>query len=552
MMETGQPLHAFDFDRLAENRIVVRTANAGETFITLDNKERQLGPEMLMICDGKKAVAIGGVMGGLNSEIESDSTRVLIESAYFSPSSVRRTSKALGLNTDASHRFERGIDPHGTVAALNRAARFMTEIGGGRLIDGLIDAHPRPQESKRLVLSTQQTNRLLGTQLARNEIGKLLNSIEFDVGPQKDDTRQDALVVQAPSFRVDITRPEDLMEEVARRAGYNNIPTTFPLMPADARTPSEEIDLRNRIRYAMNGFGFTEAITYSFMPRSACDHLRLKSDDVRRSLVDILNPLSEDQAVMRTSIIPGLLQTVSHNTAQQIKDLKLFEIGKIFIYTEADNLPDETEMLVGLWTGSRQDSSWHATGDACDFYDIKGVVEGLFKALKLSEIKFTALPEDTCAYVRPGHSAQIFAGDVPLGIIGEIHPQVLAGVDLKQRIYIFEIDVDRLRPLISDTVQSQPIPKFPAVFRDITIHINKEIETRALFENINGFKEKLVERVDFLDVFEGEPIPPHQKSISMRVTYRSQSKTLEDKEVHDLHKSITDRLVETFNAKLPA
>jgi len=551
MMETGQPLHAFDFDRLAENRIVVRTAHAGETFTTLDNKEHPLGSEMLMICDGEKAVAIGGVMGGLNSEIEPETKRVLIESAYFSPNSIRKTSKALGLSTDASHRFERGIDPQGTIAALNRAARYMLEIGRGRLIDGIIDAHPKPQKSKRLVLSTKQTNRLLGTQLTRDEIGKLLDSLEFEVKPQKDETRKDALIVQAPSFRVDITRPEDLMEEVARRSGYNNVPTTFPLMPADARSQSKEIDLRNRIRYVMTGLGFTEAITYSFMSKAACDHLRLKRDDECRSLVDILNPLSEDQAVMRTSIIPGLLETVSHNAAQQIKDLKLFEIGKIFIHTAPDALPDENEMLVGLWTGSRQDPSWHGKETACDFYDIKGTAEGLFHALKLDGIRFTALPEDACTYTRPGHSARIFAGDVSLGIVGEIHPRVLATVDLKQRIFIFEIEVDRLRALISEIIQSQPIPKFPAVFRDITIHISKEIETQKLFDTIADFKQKLVERVDLLDVFGGDPIPPHKKSISMRVTYRSLNKTLVDEDVHDLHKSITDRLVKAFNATLP-
>jgi phenylalanyl-tRNA synthetase beta chain len=552
MMETAQPLHAFDFDRLAENRIVVRTANAGETFVTLDNKERQLGPDMLMICDGEKAVAIGGIMGGLNSEIEIDSARVLIESAYFSASSVRRTSKALGLSTDASHRFERGVDPHGTIAALNRAARLMSEIGGGQLIDGLIDAHPRPQELKRVVLSAKQTNRLLGTQLNRDEIGELLKSIEFEVEPQKDDSSNDALVVQTPSFRVDITRPEDLMEEVARRSGYNNIPTTFPLMPAGARNPSREIDLRNRIRSTMNGFGFTEAITYSFMPRSACDLLRLKKDDPRRSLVDILNPLNEDQAVMRTSIIPGMLQTISHNAARQIKNLKIFEIGKIFIYTAEDRLPAETEMLVGLWTGLRKDPSWHAKGETCDYYDIKGIAEGLFKVLKIGEIKFTAFAEPACTYVQPGQSAEIFSGDVSLGILGKIHSQVLAGVDLKQPIFVFEIDVDRLRTLISDSIQSKPIPRFPAVFRDITIHIKKSIEARTVFDKIDSFAEKLVERVQLLDVFEGEPIPQHEKSISMRVTYRSPSKTLEDDDVHDLHKSITDRLVKTFDAKLPA
>ena len=552
MMETCQPLHAFDFDRLAENRIVVRTANAGESFTTLDGKKRNLGPEMLMICDGQKAVAIGGVMGGLNSEIEMDSTRVLIESAYFSPSSIRKTSKSLGLNTDASHRFERGIDPQGTVAALNRATRLMIEITGGQLIDGVIDAHPGPQKSKRLMLSTKKTNRLLGTQLGRDDIGKLLSSIEFSVEPEENDADKDALMVQAPSFRVDVTRPEDLMEEVARRWGYNNIPTTYPLMPADARSPSGTIDFRNQIKSAMTGFGFMEAITYSFMAQADCDHLRLSDKDERRSLVDIMNPLTDAQTVMRTSIIPGLLETVHHNFSQQIKNLKLFEIGKIFIHTAADSLPDETEMLVGLWTGSRYDASWHSKEAPCDFFDIKGVVEGLLKTLRLEAIKFSALAEDACTYTRPGHCARILAGDAPLGIIGELHPEVLTHFDLPQPVFIFEFDVEQMRPLIPQSIEAQPIPKFPAVYRDMTIHISKGVETQQLLDALEGFKHELVAGLELLDVFEGDPIPAGKKSVSMRITYRSVNTTLEDEDVHDLHKSMADKLVKAFDATLPA
>jgi phenylalanyl-tRNA synthetase beta chain len=524
MMETGQPLHAFDFDRLAENRIVVRTAAPGETFVTLDDKERILGPQMLMICDGEKPVAIGGVMGGLNSEIESDTTRVLIESAYFSPSSIRRTSKQLVLNTEASYRFERGVDPDGTIAAINRTARLMVEIGGGKLISGLIDEHPEPQSSKRLVLSTKHTNRLLGTQLNRNEIGDLLKSIEFSVEEQPADNNQDPLVVQPPS----------------------------PLMPADARSPAREIDLRNRIRDLMTGLGFTEAITYSFIARKSCDDLRLRMDDERRSVVDILNPLTEDQAVMRTSIIPGLLNTAQHNIAQQMRHLKLFEIGKIFIQEDPDDLPREIEMLVGLWSGARHDPTWHAKEILCDFYDIKGITEGLLRALKLDKLRFTRLAEALCTYTRPGYSAQILIDGTQLGIVGEIHPQVIENFDLKQTAYAFEINFNQLVTLISQTRSARPTPKFPAVFRDITIYVDKDIEAQDIFEKIYNFNEKLLENLQLLDVFTGDPIPSGKRSISLRVTYRSPSKTLEDEDVHDLHKSITDRIVKAFDAALPA
>ena len=308
MMETGQPLHGFDFDFLTENRIVVRTAAEGEKFITLDEKERTLGAEMLMICDGAKAVGVGGVMGGLNSEIEASTTRVLIEGAYFNPVSIRRTAKKLGLGTDASHRFERGVDPEGTVRAVNRAAKLMVELGGGSLVEGIIDEYPKPQTVKSVDLSVKRTHRLLGIEPDAERIKNLLESIEFKVEKITSEDSDKRLTVVSPTFRVDISRPEDLMEEVARLSGYDNIPITFPTMPAEGRTPDHYLELRNRIKKLMNGFGFTEAITYSFASELSGSHLRLKDEDPRRSFIHILNPLTEDQTVMRTSLVPGLIR----------------------------------------------------------------------------------------------------------------------------------------------------------------------------------------------------------------------------------------------------
>ena len=552
MLETGQPLHAFDFDNLAENRIVVRTANKGETFVTLDQKERVLDPEMLMICDGEKAVAIGGVMGGLNSEIEDSTTRVLLESAYFSAVTTRRTSKRLGLNTDASHRFERGVDPGGQIAAANRAAKLMAELGGGRLISGLIDEYPNKQSIKSVKLSIKKTNRLLGTQLKRKEIENYLKSIEFKVekiGTKKDG---DELKVSPPSFRVDISRPEDLMEEVARLMGYNNIPTTFPEMPASGQSSHKEIELRNHLRLSMAGLGFREAINYSFAHKQSGDQLKFGPDDPRRKLVEILNPLTEDQAAMRTSLVPGLLEAVHYNFSQQIKNLKIFEIGKIFINEDPKQLPKETEILAGLWTGSRYDVSWHRQKADCDFYDIKGAAEGLLYILKIDRVVFTRLPENECTFTKPGFSAQILSGDKSLGLVGEIHPEVLANYDLNQPTFIFELNFDQLASVIKDTTHSAPIPRFPAIFRDITIIVDNDLETQRIITEAQNPGEKLVESFSLLDVFEGEPIAAGKKSVSLRVTYRSSVKTLEDEDIASLHQSIADRLVKTFKASLPA
>jgi phenylalanyl-tRNA synthetase beta chain len=552
LMETGQPLHAFDFDRLAENRIVVRTANQGETFITLDQKERALDPDMLMICDGEKAVAIGGVMGGLNSEIEDSTTRVLLESAYFNPVSIRRTSKRLGLSTDAAYRFERGVDPQGQNAAANRAAILMAELGGGRLISGLIDEYPNKQSVKSLKLSVNKTNRLLGTKLKRKEIENFLKSIEFKVAKKSTPKDEDNLTVTPPSFRVDISRPEDLMEEVARLSGYHNIPTTFPIMPATGQTSTKEIDLRDRVRRLMTGFGFRETINYSFAHKQSGDYLRFETADRRRQLVELLNPLTEDQTVMRTSLVPGLLETVHYNLSQQIKNLKIFEIGKIFINEDPQRLPKETEILAGLWTGSRYDASWHGQKADCDFYDIKGAVEGLLNALKIDGVQFTRLPEKKCSYTKPGYTAQILGGEIALGVVGEIHPEVLTNYDLKQTSFVFELNFDYLVSVTKDTTHSMPIPKFPAIFRDITIIVDNDLETQRIIDEAQNPQEGVVESFSLLDVFEGKPIAEGKKSVTLRVTYRSSDKTLEDEDIAPIHQSIADRLVKAFNASLPA
>ncbi len=551
LMETGHPLHAFDFDQLAQNRIVVKTAADGDKFVTLDQKEHQLNSRMLMICDGEKQVAVGGVMGGLNSEIEDTTRRVLIEGAYFNPASIRRTSKTLGLSTDATHRFERGVDPQGTVRAVNRAAKLMVEFGEGTLVEGLIDEYPQPQQVNSVSLSTARTHRLLGIHPDGSEIKKLLESIDFKVEKMTSGNGDQQLVVVPPSFRVDISRPEDLMEEVARLSGYNKIPTTFPAMPAEARPPNRNLELRKRLKNLMAGFGFTEAITYSFVAEASCDRLRLKAQDPRRNLIHILNPLTEDQAVMRTSLVTGLIETAVYNIAQQVKNLKLFEIGKLFIKTESRDLPREPEFLAALWTGSRHNSSWHGREISCDFYDIKGVAEGLIGTLKIDNIRFTAMPDGDCDYTRPGYTAQILVADTPVGLVGEIHSRVREVFDLKQSAYIFELDLDKIISLIPPIRKSKPIPKYPAIYRDITLIIDRGTETQTVLEAVENIREDLVQNLHLFDVFEGDPIAAGKKSVSFRVTYRSSDKTLEDDDVNDLHKSITDNLLKAFDATLP-
>lgn len=548
MMETGQPLHAFDFDHLAEHRIVVRTAQAGERFTTLDGKERQLNPDMLMICDGQKPVAVGGVMGGMNSEIETGTQRVLLESAYFNPISIRKTAKTLGLKTDASHRFERGVDPHGTLYALDRASQLIAELGNGRLIQGCIDVKYDLPASPTINLSVANTNRLLGTDIDGAEMARLLNGIEFTAKPAKGD----AFTVSVPSFRVDISRPEDLMEEVARRAGYDRIPVTFPSIPANARPAPKLWSQRQRVRDLLAGMGFAEAINYSFIHSESCRRLRLPAEDRRSRQLAILNPLSEDQAVMRTSLIPGLLDTMKRNLARQSKNLRLFEIGKIFISNGSNVQPEEVDMLAGLCTGDGAELEWHTKSEPIDFYDLKGAVEGLLEGLHVGAVRFTRLADDRCHYTLPGATARILEGETLLGIIGQVHPQVLNTYELKQAAFIFELNMMQLMARIPDAIQSRGLPKYPSTARDATLIVDKDLEADALPAYVRQMGEPLVEEVRLFDVFDGRPIAEGRKSVSLRIVYRSLDATLEDAAVNQLHKKITDRLVHHFKAGLPS
>lgn len=549
MMELGQPLHAFDFDRLAEHRIVVRTpSEEEEIFTTLDGKQRRLSPETLMICDGRSPVAIAGVMGGENSEIIPGTTRVLIESACFNPISIRKTAKNIGLSTDASHRFERGVDPEGTLTALERAVQLMVEIAGGTPAVGIIDQHPNPALRRPISLDIHRTNRHLGTRFAANDITQWLKSIAFFV------TRIDAdtLAVTPPSFRVDVSRPEDLMEEVARLWGYDRIITTLPKISADTGLPNLDFDTKQQIKDRMVGFGYTEIISYSFIGKLACDKLDMPSGDISRRMLEVLNPLTEDQAVMRTSLVPGLLDMMKTNMSRHVRNLKIFEIGKIFISNGQDRQPEEIEILAALITGARSDPSWSEKPAPCDFYDLKGAVEALFCSFKLENVRFSRMPEPACAYMRSGHTAEIHINEKCVGRIGELTAAVVDRYDLKQTAFVFELNISDLLPLLPDTVAFAPVPRFPAAERDITLIVDKGAPAGDILRKVSDCREALMEKVSLFDVYSGDPIPAGKKSISLRITYRSPHETLSDQQVHAAHSRITEELIHTFDALLPA
>jgi phenylalanyl-tRNA synthetase beta chain len=548
LMETGQPLHAFDFDRLAQKRIIVKTAEEGQPFKTLDGMERSLASDMLMICDGEGPVALAGIMGGLESEIEDDTRNVLIESAYFNPVTTRRTAKRLGLSTESSYRFERGVDPVGVRTALDRSAQLMVELGDGKLAKGIVDVFPGRFPKKVIEVSVKRTNRLLGTRLSRGKVETYLKSIEADVKR----VDRDRLKVTPPSFRVDIARPEDLMEEVARLWGYNHIPITHPVSEAVTGKPKKNLQVRSRLRDLLASCGFSEIVTYSFIDQDACGRLMIGSEDRRRQMVSILNPLTEDQEVMRTSLLPGLLSTLYRNSAQRNENLRVFEVGKVFMKTGPDQLPDELEMVSGVWTGGRYEKSWHFKGTKVDFYDIKGVVEVVCEGLNINGVGFAPLTGSVAPYMRPGHAAEIIADERVLGIVGELSGRVLSNFGLKNPAYCFDLNVDLLTGQVSEEKHAQSLSRFPPTSRDIALIVDDKLEAQGIVNFITVLGQELIEEVEIFDIYRGSPIPAGKKSMALRFTYRSFERNLTDEEVNAIHEGVTRKVLKKFKAQLPA
>jgi phenylalanyl-tRNA synthetase beta chain len=544
MLETGQPLHAFDFNRLEERRIVVRLASEGEKFTTLDNETRTLTADTLMICDGKRPVAVAGVMGGANSEIRADTKDVLIESAWFNPTSVRKTAKRLGLATEASHRFERGTDPLGCVRAADRAAKLMLEAAGGALVSGVVDTWPRPYKAPAIPLSTARCNALLGSSHTREAIAGYLASVGISTVKGEGDT----LVATPPSHRVDVSRAEDLVEEVARLWGYDNIPVSAPSMRMDAVAPHPARALRATLRNILCGSGFYETIHYSFIHPAAPDRLRASGESPLRRQLPVQNPLSEDQGVMRTSLLPGLLETMARNLNQNVRDLKIFENGKVFFANAGNALPEEKEKLCLLMCGSRQGLTWHGKEEAVDFYDVKGAVEGLLGGLRITGVEWKRPPAGAAPWLKPGFGALAVAGSAVIGTLGEMCPETLRAFGVKVPAFVAELDVETLGNLLPEKISCVPLPRYPATWRDSSLVLDKAVTAGAVLDHARNTGGELLETAGIVALYEGKPIAEGKKSLSIRATYRAPDRTLTDEEANAAHGALMLSLLGEFKA----
>jgi len=552
MLESGQPLHAFDFTTIKGRKVIVRRPSATETTITtLDNSQRNLDAEMLLICDASHPIAVAGVMGGLDTEITNSTTTILLESACFNPVSIRRTARKLGIPSEASYRFERGVDPNLADIALERAVNLIVEYTGAQVDENGIDVYPGKNPILELQLRIEKVNTLLGLKLGRDQVARHLQSIEFLVEPIDENT----LNVVVPSFRIDIEREIDLIEEVARLVGYNEIPTSQPFIRMDYPKRDDLRILRQEISQIMTAQGFFEAINYSFVAEQHLDLCRLPLDDRRRRVTRLLNPLSEEQAIMRSLLLPAILENILRNINFQRPDIRLFETGKVFLQQDSDKLPEERLQLCGAISGQRYPNaeSLYYSNHSVDFFDIKGVVANLLEVLRINGSANASLFQFDSdlipPYCDPACTALIMDGNNMLGALGAVHPETLKGFGIKQPVYFFEIDLEKLLTLKRKEKQFAPLPRYPSVKRDISLVVPDSVPAGELLRSIHSQQQKYIESVDIFDVYRGKPIQTGYKSVALSVTYRSATATLDDQSVDKVHEKIVNSLMAEFNAR---
>jgi len=544
LLELGQPLHAFDFDLLRGSRLVVRSAEKGEVFTTLDEKARKLSENDLLICDDAGPVAIAGVMGGLNSEVTDNTTNILIESAYFRPAAIRMTAKKLGLPTEASFRFEREVDPEGLIRAADLAASLMAQLAGGKVAPGVIDENFFKEDSGKIELRTEKVVSRLGIPVSDDEIADCMERLFADIEKSK----PGVLSVRPPSFRRDLTRPVDLIEEVGRLIGFSEIPVTLPVCDMDYRPASALLKSEDSIRDFLVGTGYFEVINYSFINEKWLDDLLIPDNDALRNVVKLLNPISEDMSVLRTFLLPSLLENAKNNFNYKIQDVKIFEVRRIYNSLRETSLPEEKHHVAGLVMGNNP-FAYDFKPQPFDFLDIKGDVEGICELLSVSEIRF-ARPGSVPSYFHPGICAEVWMGEDMAGVLGKLNPVVVDSLKLPENIYYFELDIEKILCHVTPLEGIEEISKFPEIERDLAVVVDVGKPMGEIFEKIYTFQNKYLKEVELFDIYEGKEIEKGKKSVAFRLTYQAAKKTLKDKDVDKIHRQLASYLLKEGDIQL--
>jgi phenylalanyl-tRNA synthetase beta chain len=537
LLETGHPLHPFDADKISDHEIIVRRATHGEVMKTLDGVTRNLDPDDLVIADAHRPLAIAGVMGGEDSEVSDATSAVILESAYFEPSSIAFTARRHLLRTEASARFERGADPEILPYAAARAASLITELARGRLAAAEVDEHPRAMERPRITLRTARTDALLGAETSPDEQAQLLRSIGLGV-----EEAGDRLRVQVPSFRHDLEREVDLIEEVGRLAGYARLPSTLPPGRPGALSRAQASD--RRVRRTLAARGLHEAWTSSFMAPADLEGLALASDHPARKTVVIRNPMSEEQRLLRSTLVPGLLRSAAHNLAQGADGVALFEVAHVYRPTNRE-LPAEPTMLGAVLSGVRTPARWNARVLEWDFFGAKGVLESVFEALGLGAPAFEAVGEMP---FHPTRAGGVSFGATPLGVIGELHPDVCGRWQVGEGTVVFEVALDPVFAAVRSAITVSDLPRFPPVYIDLAVVVGEEVAAGAVEEVIRATGAPEVTATRLFDIYRGDQIAPDRKSLAYALEMRAPDRTLTSGEAI----AVRDRIVEALRTQLRA
>ncbi|MCM3711816.1 phenylalanine--tRNA ligase subunit beta [Sporosarcina luteola] len=538
LLEYGQPLHAFDYDRLETGEIVVRHAEKGEVMTTLDDVERKLNSHNLVITNGKEPVALAGVMGGANSEVHDGTTTVVIESAYFAPSSVRRTSKEVGLRSDASTRFEKGVDPNRVQEAAERAAQLMAELAGGEVLAGSVIFDELDKTAERITISPDYINSRLGMKISMDEMLTILERLRI---PTQAINGQ--LVIDAPTRRQDLKIREDIIEEIARMHGYDEIPKTLPVSESTPGGLTPYQAKRRIVRQFLEGAGLYQAVTYSLTSKAQAQAFALETAPV----TELLMPMSEDRSVLRQSLIPHLLEAATYNVARRIDSVALYETGSVFLGEEEDGLPREVEHVSAVLTGKWVDHAWQAETKKVDFYVVKGIVEGMMDLLGLLEgLSFEKAVIDG---MHPGRTAAVLLDGERIGMIGQIHPTEQKKRDLKET-YVMELNLERILSAETDELLYVPVPRYPSISRDIALVVASGTSAGMLETIIRNAGGKLLKDVKLFDLYEGDKVEEGKKSLAFSMTYFDPERTLTDEEIVKAHEKVLKALTEEADAQL--
>ena len=544
MLELGQPMHAYDYDCVADHTLIARRAKSGETLTTLDGNERELNESMLIIADTKGPIGVAGVMGGLTSEVTDKTTNVLFEAAVFNGPSIRRTSKALGMRSEASGRFERGVNHKYTAYAIDRAAQLLQQICPSCKVSvGVIDVYPEPVEQRTVTFTAEQINDYLGTSIEKDRMVDILTKLEFGITESGDTI--EALV---PTWRDDVTGMPDIAEEVARIVSYDNIAPTIPvaILSSGGMTPKKA--LTKEVTHYLAHAGLSQIITFSFMHKDGLTNMMLPEGDNRYTAIPILNPISEEFPYMRTTLVPAVIEAAKRNIAQQNKDLWLFETANVYEpkALPLTEVPHERPMACGIMMGKVTEAAWNQAQRDTDFYDVKGVVDGLLAKLGLTQYDIQPSSE---SYYHPGVSAHYTVNGVTIANYGELHPQVVKNFDLSGKVYMFEIDLEAVLSIIVPPFRYQSFSKFPGTSRDLAIVAPVSVTSGDIVALIKEHGGEYLESVSIFDVYEGEHIEAGYRSLAYNLQFRSMEGTLNDEDIDGAIQAIIDALA-TKNCKL--